>query len=136
MLSVKVLMAGYGWQAGRVLSTGAVLIDRTGEVVPPGRIRQVVHYPRREAGSLNGQAPTSVPRESPPPEALGWLVLLGTILYEGRRAEFEADAWPWWKAKANGVLQTAVATLSAVPALVVSATNGFPALAATAASGE
>ena len=70
MLSVKVLMADCGWRAGRVLSTGAVLIDRTGDVVALSRIRQIVHYPRGEKVEALGRVPPP-PHEAPPPKLSG-----------------------------------------------------------------
>lgn len=141
MLSVKILLDGHGWRAGRVLATGAVLLEQTNEVIPPAKIRQIVHYPRGEKVEAPGRVPPP-PHEAPPPEAIGWLVLLGTILYEGKRAEFEADAWPTWRSRegislsrnSNGKLRAAV-TQSAVGVLVVTATNAAPVLAATTASG-
>jgi hypothetical protein len=125
MLSVRVLVAGQGWRSGRVVGTGAVAIDQTGEVVPVAKVRAIVHHPR------GGQAPPAHEAPTDPVE-IGYLVLLGTILFEGKRAELEAAAWPEWKAR-NGTLR-AVATPSGVSA-IVTATNGSLALAATAASG-
>ncbi|HET9000842.1 MAG TPA: hypothetical protein VFP86_14490 [bacterium] len=107
------------WLAdGPVLSTGAVLIDRTNEVVLPSRIRKIVHYPRGE------QAP---PHENPRPDEMGYLVLLGAVFFEDKRFELEMAAG--WRDASGAMIRLGTATtLSAAPALAVTVTNGSLAL--------
>ncbi len=111
-LSVKILaVARTGWRSGRVLSTGAVALDPTNEVVPPSRIRAIVHHPREQT-----------PHEVPDPKEIGYLVLLGAIFFEGKHTDSRKRAWPSWRMSRNGVLRAAT-TLSGVLAIAVTGTS-------------
>ena len=116
MLSVKVQLEAFGWwRSGRVLEDGTGIKLDEGEIVPASKVFAIRHYPRGEpVDAPSGVVVQAHEGCSVPPEAINWLVLLGTILFEGKRDEFERDAGGAdWRTSRNGKPHT-VATLSAV----------------------